>query len=254
MPESPLRARAGASDAQGALPDAPRATVAALVPVTPRNPVAHDVNNMLGVIIGHVGMALRDVRPSDPLRADLVAIQHAAERAAALMRELRNTTASPSPQNAPPSPPEAQTVSGLTATRSDAPPSTPSAAPTVERTVLVVEDEPAILTLVTHILHASGYAVLRATSPTEAISMAHAHTGVIDVLLTDVMMPEMNGRALSRALRETHPGLRTVLMSGYTIDLISAQQVLDPGVSFLQKPFSIDALTAAVHKALRETR
>lgn len=189
---------------------------------------------MLGVIIGHVGMALRGMPTSDPLHPDLVAIQLAAERAAALMKEMHIASAAPD----------------VSATRGTTAASTTGDAQVSQRTVLLVEDEPAILTLVTHILRGKGYAVLRANSATEAIAMAQAHTGSIDLLLTDVMMPEMNGRDLSHALRSSNPGLRTVFMSGYTADLIATHGVLDADVSFLQKPFTIDALTTVVQKAL----
>ena len=223
---------------------------AAGAPTAQPRALAHDVNNMLGVIIGHVGIALRGVSQSDPLHHDLVAIQQAAERAAALIREPRSADAvipavlPPTTSTATTAPARVTPVSSATAV------SEASVAPAAQRSVLLVEDEPGILTLVTHILRAQGFAVLRANSATEAIALAAAHAGRIDLLLTDVMMPEMNGRDLARALIATNPGLRTVFMSGYTADLIATHGVLDADVSFLQKPFSIDALTAVVHTAL----
>ncbi len=231
------------------MPDAPR-LASDDTPTARPNRLAHDVNNMLGVIIGHVDMALRGVRPSDPLYPDLVAIQHAAQRAAALMKEMRTFGAAPPAITAPVSSAAVSAEADIAAasSASEAPP--PGGAEGQRRTVLLVEDEPAILTLVTHILRGQGYAVLRSNSATEAIAMAEAHTGTIDLLLTDVMMPEMNGRDLSHALRASNPGLRTVLMSGYTAELMAAHGVLDADVLFLQKPFAIGALTAVVQKAL----
>ncbi len=234
------------------MPDAPRLASddSPTAPAARPNRLAHDVNNMLGVIIGHVGMALRGVRPGDPLHSDLVAIQQAAERAAALMKEMRTAGAAPSAITLPASSTAVSTEPDMAAANraSEAPP--PGGAHVKQWTVLVVEDEPAILTLVTHVLRGHGYAVLRSNSATEAIAMAEAHTGSIDLLLTDVMMPEMNGRDLSRALCASNPGLRTVLMSGYTAELIAAHGVLDADVSFLQKPFAIGALTEVVQQAL----
>ena len=92
-----------------------------------------------------------------------------------------------------------------------------TASPVGRETVLVVEDEPAILFLVTHVLTSQGCHVLRANSPQAAIDMAAAHPGGIGLLLTDVIMPEMNGRATwPAALQQTHPGMRALFMSGYT--------------------------------------
>ena len=251
------RERDALRDAQSALIIERRAVLqqrndaAATPPSTPAvRPagLSHDVNNMLGVIIGHVGMALRDVRPSDPLHHDLVAIQQAAERAAALMREMRVAGAGGTPASAPAPALAASAVPAAMTASVGVPTGHASATP---RTVLLVEDEPAILTLVTHILRAQGYTVLRSNSATDAIALAAAHASGIDLLLTDVMMPEMNGRDLAQALQARHPGLRTVFMSGYTADLIATRGVLDADVSFLQKPFTIDALTTVVQKALR---
>ncbi len=117
-------------------------------------------------------------------------------------------------------------------------------------TVLVVEDEPAILLLVSHILQAQGYHVLRADSPQAALATAAAHPDGIALLLTDVIMPEMNGRDLAAMMQQTNPGIRSVFMSGYTSDVIARHGVLADGVSFLQKPFSIDTLASKVREAL----
>jgi two-component system, cell cycle sensor histidine kinase and response regulator CckA len=117
-------------------------------------------------------------------------------------------------------------------------------------TVLVVEDEKAILMLVTHILGAQGYRVLPANSPRDALAIADAQDGDIALLLTDVIMPDMNGRDLALALRERFPRIRTLFMSGYTSDVIAKHGVLDDDVSFLQKPFSIDTLAGKVRDAI----
>ncbi len=122
-----------------------------------------------------------------------------------------------------------------------------------QETVLVVEDEPAILLLVTQVLRAQGYSVLTANEPQAAIKVAAAHPGSIGLLLTDVIMPGMNGRDLAAALSESNPGIRSLFMSGYTSDVIARHGVLEDGVCFVQKPFSIDVLTQKVRQALDAT-
>jgi len=117
-------------------------------------------------------------------------------------------------------------------------------------TVLVVEDEPAILRLTTRMLTAHGYAVIAAGTPAEAIRLAEKHAGEIDLLITDVVMPEMNGRDLAERLQALYPSLRRLFMSGYTANVIAHHGVLDAGVNFLQKPFTVEELTLAVRTAL----
>jgi CheY-like chemotaxis protein len=117
-------------------------------------------------------------------------------------------------------------------------------------TVLMVEDEPAILDLGRQILEMQGYRMLIAGTPGEAIRMAIEHVGEIHLLLTDVIMPEMNGRELAEKLLSLYPGLKCLFMSGYTADVIAHHGVLDEGVQFIQKPFSLDALAAKVRATL----
>jgi PAS domain S-box-containing protein len=117
-------------------------------------------------------------------------------------------------------------------------------------TVLLVEDEPAILKVTARLLEAQGYAVLRASGATEALRVAAEHAGPIQLLITDVVMPGMNGRDLASALSTKYPLLRRLFMSGYTADVIAHQGVLDEAVSFLQKPFSRVDLAAKVREVL----
>jgi PAS domain S-box-containing protein len=117
-------------------------------------------------------------------------------------------------------------------------------------TVLLVEDEPAILNMITRMLETRGYTVLAAGTPGEAIRLAREHAGEIHLLLTDVVMPEMNGRALAKNLLSLYPHLKRLFMSGYTADVIARQGVLDDGVHFIQKPFSTKNLSAKVREAL----
>jgi PAS domain S-box-containing protein len=117
-------------------------------------------------------------------------------------------------------------------------------------TVLLVEDEPAILEMTTEMLKRLGYTVLAAGTPGEAICLAQEYPGRIDLLLTDVVMPEMNGRDLAKNLLAIHPGIRRLFMSGYTANVIAHHCVLDEGVHFIQKPFSMKDLGGKLREAL----
>jgi len=117
-------------------------------------------------------------------------------------------------------------------------------------TILLVEDELTILQMTRIMLQQLGYTVLAASTPREAISLAGEHVGGIHLLLTDVIMPEMNGRNLSERLQAIQPGMACLFMSGYTADIITHQGVLDEGVNFMQKPFSQKELATKVRTAL----
>ncbi|MBI5589978.1 MAG: response regulator [Deltaproteobacteria bacterium] len=120
-------------------------------------------------------------------------------------------------------------------------------------TILVVEDEAPVLALARTILENAGYTVLTADTPDEAIRLAGEHTGRIHLLITDVIMPEMNGRNLAARLQESLPAMKCLFMSGYTADAIAHPGVLEPGIHFLQKPFSVGKLAARVRELLQET-
>ncbi len=117
-------------------------------------------------------------------------------------------------------------------------------------TVLLVEDEPSILKMGKIMLEELGYQVLAAGAPSEAMRLAEVHAGGIDLLITDVVMPEMNGRGLSDRLHTLYPELKTLFMSGYTADVIAHRGVLEEGVSFMQKPFSMKDLASKVRATL----
>ena len=117
-------------------------------------------------------------------------------------------------------------------------------------TVLLVEDEAALLALCKRMLEQLGYQVLCAGTPGEAIRVAEEHRGKIHLLMTDVVMPEMNGRDLANKLLSLYPDLKCLFMSGYTADVIVHQGVLDEGVHFIQKPFSVKNLADKVRAAL----
>ncbi len=116
-------------------------------------------------------------------------------------------------------------------------------------TVLLVEDEPSVLKFTARVLAEAGYQVLRAGTPGEALRVAREHPGPVHALLTDVVMPEMDGRTLAGKVLARHPGIRCLFMSGYAAEVVTSQGLLEPGVQFLQKPFDIQDLK----RRLRET-
>lgn len=140
------------------------------------------------------------------------------------------------------------------ATREDSPPAE-SPRGSGQR-ILLVEDEVAILSLCEAVLGELGYSVATAATPGEALRIASRMEdgGGIDLLVTDVIMPEMNGRDLVERIRERAPDLRALFMSGYTSDVISKRGVLEDGVCFIQKPFTIDEIAAKVRDALGQVR
>ncbi|MCX5882416.1 MAG: PAS domain S-box protein, partial [Deltaproteobacteria bacterium] len=135
-----------------------------------------------------------------------------------------------------------------------------AAAPKVESTMempkgcgemlLLVEDEPVILDVSREMLEQLGYVVLIAGTSGEALRQAKAYAAEIELLITDVVMPEMNGRDLAKLISNIKPGLKCLFISGYTANVIAHHGVLDEGVNFLQKPFSMKDLASKVRQAL----
>jgi two-component system cell cycle sensor histidine kinase/response regulator CckA len=121
-----------------------------------------------------------------------------------------------------------------------------------KETILLVVDEPSILEVATMMLERLGYTVLAANSPVESIQLAKSHSGGIDLLMTDVIMPEMNGRDVAKQVTSLFPGIRCLFMSGYTADVIAQQGVLDPDVHFIHKPFSMQDLGIKLKEALNQ--
>jgi len=117
-------------------------------------------------------------------------------------------------------------------------------------TILLVEDESAILKMTANMLQGQGYTVLAAATPGRALELAGKHIGEIHLVLTDVIMPEMNGLDLARQLLLLHPDCKRLFMSGYTADVIAHHGVLDEGVNFIEKPFSMKGLASKVREVL----
>jgi CheY-like chemotaxis protein len=117
-------------------------------------------------------------------------------------------------------------------------------------TLLLVEDEPSLRDLAREVLETFGYAVVEAAGPEDALERSRAHPGVIHLLVTDGVMPQMNGRQLAVILREERPDMRVLYMSGYTDDAIVRHGVLDARASFLAKPFTPEGLGRKVREVL----
>jgi PAS domain S-box-containing protein len=121
-------------------------------------------------------------------------------------------------------------------------------------TILVVEDELNLRRLTRQFLENQGYLVLEAADGAAAVQICVAHQGTIHLLLTDVIMPGMNGRELAHRVSEIRPNIKVMYMSGYTENAIGHNGTLDAGITLLQKPFTLHALKAKVREVLDQTR
>jgi CheY-like chemotaxis protein len=117
-------------------------------------------------------------------------------------------------------------------------------------TVLLVEDEEQVRTVIQNILRRQGYRVIPAQHAGEALLICERHPGTIDLLLTDVVMPQMSGPELAKRLASTRPGMKVMCMSGYTDDSIVRHGVLESGVAFVQKPVTPASLAKKVRQVL----
>jgi len=130
------------------------------------------------------------------------------------------------------------------------------AAPTAEsprrgtETVLLVEDEEALRDLAREVLEGHGYRVLTGRHGGEALLVAEQHGGPLDLVVTDMVMPQVSGVELARRLRRTQPGVRVLYMSGYADAALAVQEALAPDARFVQKPFPPDTLLRVVREAL----
>lgn len=127
---------------------------------------------------------------------------------------------------------------------------TPPAATRGSGTILLVEDEAAVRHVASRILRQNGYTVLEAADGAAAIALCRAHTGQLDLVVTDMVMPGMPVHELAAQIRVVRPETRVLFMSGYTEDAALRQRLLEPGAAFLEKPFSVQTLTRAVQGAL----
>jgi two-component system, cell cycle sensor histidine kinase and response regulator CckA len=137
-----------------------------------------------------------------------------------------------------------------TAPAAMAQPEVPGGLPTGEETILVVEDEEALREAARRSLMNAGYQVVAAANGIEALRLWEEHNGRFDLVLTDVIMPEMSGKTLASRLAEASPGTKILFMSGYTDDTIAHHGILDPGTHFIAKPFTPSGLALKVREVL----
>jgi DNA-binding response OmpR family regulator len=119
------------------------------------------------------------------------------------------------------------------------------------RTILVVEDQPEVLSFLADALQALGYRVLTAAHPDDGLALGDEHGEEIDLVLTDVVMPGMNGPEMAQRLTFRHPCLRVLYLSGYDRETLGPLGVPEEGPAFLKKPFTMDTLVTRVSGALR---
>jgi CheY-like chemotaxis protein len=195
--------------------------------------VAQDVSNLLAVISNYAAFVGDEVAKDgaqvnwQSIREDVRQIQLAARRAA----DLTLLPATGQGIQAEPMP-EPQPGGGA------------------GETVLIVEDEPAMREVTRRILSRSGYTVIAAATGHEAIEIAASHTGDIDVLLTDVVMPQMLGKEAAERIRALRPGVTVLFMSGYARGVLDPQGVVEAGVNLIQKPFSEAELLATLRRTI----
>ena len=119
-----------------------------------------------------------------------------------------------------------------------------------DETILLVEDEPEILNITRQMLEGLGYTVHATTLPNEALQLAEELDSSIDIFMSDVIMPTMNGRELSERISEIRPGIKCLFMSGYTADIIATRGILKEGVRFIEKPFTLETLAQKVQETV----
>jgi CheY-like chemotaxis protein len=198
----------------------------------PVEALAHDCSNLMTVIGAHAEILLARLDRTDPLYENAEAIQQAVDRAGVLLRRIATVGG---PQGA------VETVPA------PAPLPTP---PRGAETILLVENETPVRALMRDILRMQGYTVLDARSGEEALDMAARYQDTIDLILTDIVMPGVAGRALIERIETARPGVKSLYVSGYGEDAMRAQGLAPETANFLAKPFSVDALARKVREVL----
>lgn len=186
---------------------------------------AHELNNVLGVIIGYAELLQEELEPSHPLREAVDGIFKASRQLLALAgQELFDPKVSDS----------SAAKSGESSSEN--------------QTILLAEDDQSLRTVTRKTLQAAGYTVLEAGDGKEALKISREHVGDIDLLLTDLVMPEMGGSPLAQRLSVERTGIKVVFMSGYTAGYTAL--LLGMQKFFLTKPFTRDGLIEKIREAL----
>ena len=209
--------------------------------------VAHELNNLLTVININTEFLLDSTGDNPTSTEELREIQRAAQRASVLARRLlassRREAFDPSVTQGPKkrTPPRG---TGKAA---------PQAKSRISETVLLVEDEPGVRGLAKKVLTQQGYRVLEAADGAIALRIAAGHVGEIDLVLTDVEMPNLGGRGMMEELKELSPDLRVLFMSGYPKEEVFPDTARAKRTPYLQKPFTAETLSNEVRAALGYT-
>jgi CheY-like chemotaxis protein len=212
--------------------------------------VAHELNNLLTVIQINTEFLLETAGENTASAQELAEIQRASRRASILARQLLASSRL-EPFDAKLAEAALKKKSAAVAARSAA--AALEKTPRVAETILLVEDEAAVRTLTKKILSQKGYRVLEASDGAIALRVAAAHVGEIDLVLTDVAMPNLGGRGMVEELRELSPGMRVLFMSGYPKEEIFPEKGTANRVPYLQKPFTSETLFSEVRAALGYT-
>lgn len=190
--------------------------------------LVHDLNNVITSLLTSGHVLRQDLHGDDPLQEVAVDIEAAGQRASELTMEMRRMLRSPPLQRSP------VTMPGLLRGT---------------ETILLVEDEPSVKRTIARILAGAGYQVLQAADGTEALTVAERHEQTIDLLLTDYLMPGVNGDELAREVKAKRPDIRVLLMSGYLGNKVDTR-MLQGSAALLPKPFTANALMSRVREAL----
>lgn len=209
--------------------------------------VAHELNNLLTVIQINTEFLLESAGENPASAQELAEIQGAARRASILARQLlASSRLEPFDANLA----EAALRKKSAATLGKSGPAATEKAARPAETILLVEDEAAVRSLAKRVLSQKGYRVFEAADGAIALRVAAAHVGEIDLVLTDVAMPNLGGRGMVEELKELSPAIRVLFMSGYPREEIFPEKGKADRVPYLQKPFTSETLFSEVRAAL----
>jgi CheY-like chemotaxis protein len=204
--------------------------------------VGHELNNLLTVIQINAEFLLDSTGENPATAEELEEIQRASRRASILARQLLASSRL--------QPFDAKSAEAALKRKASAKSNEPEKPPRVGETILLVEDEAAVRSLAKRILTTKGYRVLEASDGAIALRVAAGHVGEIDLVLTDVAMPNLGGRGMVEELKELSPQMRVLFMSGYPKEEVFPEKGRIDQTPYLQKPFSSETLFAEVRAAL----
>jgi CheY-like chemotaxis protein len=210
--------------------------------------VAHELNNLLTVIQINTEFLLESTGENPESAEELDEIQRASKRASILARQLLASS-----RLEPFDPKLSEAAVGRKSRRTPASKSRAVGAdkpPRTTESILLVEDEAAVRSLAKRILVQKGYRVLEASDGAIALRVAAGHVGEIDLVLTDVAMPNLGGRGMVEELKELSPGMRVLFMSGYPKEEVFPDKETAKNTPYLQKPFTSETLFSEVRAAL----